>query len=159
MSRLEFKWTPHMVHKDSIFKGDLLETDDFGNTQALRNIELWCYWTPEYQEHDRVFNFPLNPRTHCYRVVIYEHNYHGHDIHVFDVDPVASEPKHWCVGTPIHTIDEMKTWCEQYVASCYIKEYEARMQRIKQLESITNQLRSMGFTGNVENYGEKRSKY
>lgn len=158
MSKLEFKWTPHRVHKDSIFRCDLIETDDAGNTQVLRNIELWCYWTPEYQEHDRIFNHAINPRTHCYKVVIYEHNY-GHVLQVFAVDPVADEPQQWCVGTPTHTIDEMKNWCEQYVASCYIKEYEARMQRIKQLEGITNKLRYMGFTDKVENYGEKRSTY
>ena len=50
------------------------------------------------------------------------------------------------VGKPRHTIDDIKRWCENYLASMYIHEYESVQARFDTIKERAEQLKKMGYT-------------
>lgn len=151
MSKLEFNWITEQAEVGT-YQCRFIETDDSGNTRVLRLIDVEDFNSPVNQDWDRKWAeipSPLLYRTHCYSISIWD-EHHGKQFHKFLIDPTEDSTKPWYTGTPTHTIEELKTWSERYVASSYIKEYKARMERIRQLENLVNELWCMGFTSDVE---------
>ena len=60
------------------------------------------------------------------------------------------------VGTPKHTVDDIKRWCEAYIASCYIKEYESRKKQYEIAKERADQFFAMGFSADVSEKPEHR---
>ena len=151
MSKLEFTWITEQVDVGS-YQCRLIETDDSGNIHVLRLIDIEDFNSPVNQEWDRKWASLPGPqlyRTHCYSVSIWD-NHHGKLFQEFHIDPTEDPTKPWYTGTPKHTVKELKKWSERYVAASYIKEYKARMKRIRQLEELVNEFWCMGFTAKVE---------
>lgn len=151
MSRLEFKWITEQAEVGT-YQCRLIEIHNSRNIHILRLIDIEDFNSPHYQWWDRQWAEPPAPqlyRTHCYSISIWD-EHHGKQFHKFLIDPTEDSTKPWYTGTPTHTIEELKTWSERYVASSYIKEYKARMKQIRRLENLVNELRCMGFTSDVE---------
>ena len=148
MSEYKFNWVNRMTALGPCY-GELRNVDDVDNLHAPIGIEIYDYSTNEYREHDKMFLNEDNRRTHCYCIKIWKDNL-GCLVKEFNVDPTENPTVNWYTGTPTHTIDELKKWCERYVASCYIKDYEAKLEKLKKLQEITDSLKNMGFTADVE---------
>lgn len=148
MLKYEFVWVNKLTALGPYY-GELRDVDDVDSLSALIGIEIYDYSTPEYQDHDKMFLTEDNRRTHCYCINIWKDSL-GRIVKKFDVDPTEDPTVKWYTGTPTHTIDELKKWCERYVASCYIKDYEAKLEKLKKLQEITDSLKEMGFTTDVE---------
>ena len=53
-------------------------------------------------------------------------------------------------ATPIHTIPEIKRWCENYLAAIYIRKYEDVLREIATLKNRAEELMSKGYTSNID---------
>jgi hypothetical protein len=54
------------------------------------------------------------------------------------------------VGKPRHTVDDIKRWCENYLASMYIREYESIQARFDTVKERAEQLLKMGYVSDED---------
>ncbi len=139
MSKLRFAWLDADECR-SAYKGFLIE-----GANKIQSVYIMDY-TTEYSQH--IAEFLHEYRTHAYRVDFGKYDFSNiHKTFYFDETEDPTQFKY--VGTPKHTVDDIKKWCEAYIASCYIKEYESRKKQYEIAKERADQFLAMGFTADV----------
>ena len=54
------------------------------------------------------------------------------------------------VGTPRHSVEDIKRWCENYIASIYIREYDAVRLNFDTIKERADQLTKLGYTSDED---------
>lgn len=54
------------------------------------------------------------------------------------------------VGTPRHSVEDIKRWCENYIASIYIREYDMVRHNYDIIKERADQLTKLGYTSDED---------
>ena len=139
MPKLRFSWLDADECR-SAYKGFLMEGDS-----KIQSVYIMDYTTEDRQHMDEVMR---EQRTHAYRVDFGKYDF-SNIYKTFYFDETEDSTQFKYVGTPKHTIDDIKRWCEAYIASCYIKEYESRKKQYEIAKERADQFLAKGFTIDV----------
>lgn len=142
MPKLRFEWLDADEDR-SAYMGFLMEGD-----KKRQSVHITDY-TTEYYQH--IAEVMWEYCTHAYRVRFGMYDF-SNITKTFYFDETEDPTQFKYVGTPKHTIDDIKRWCEAYIASCYIKEYESRKKQYEIAKERADQFFAMGFTADI---GEK----
>ena len=111
-------------------------------TGQLGRIYFWDYTNAHQVEQAN--------KNRWHRDYAYEVGYCcGYSMHR-GFDPSEDDDAYAYVGKPRHTIDDIKYWCENYIASGFINEYNNIVKRLDTAKARAEQLLKMGYAADVD---------
>ena len=133
-----------------MIKFDWEDEDDIGYHECtmyddgnkLESIYFWDYANPHQVEDSKKNRYTRN--------FAYEVGYcNGYSMHKgFDKSEESDEFGY--VGRPRHTVDDIKRWCENYLASMYIREYERIKEQFSTIKDRAEQLLKLGYVSDED---------
>ncbi len=67
--------------------------------------------------------------------------------HGFDYDPDYTKHRGGYHGNCTHTVEDIKRYCEEYLAHLFIIDYEAELKQLQEQKRVSDVLQDMGYTG------------
>lgn len=114
----------------------------YDDSAKLETISFWDY-SNEYNRKEDVKN-----RYH--RRCAYKVNYcNGYSMEK-GFDQTQDPDQFGYVGTPRHSIEDIKRWCENYIASIYIREYDMIRHNYDIIKERADQLTKLGYTSDED---------
>lgn len=110
----------------------------YDDSNKLESIYFWDFSNPYNVENDNKHRYNRN---YAYKVGYCN----GYSMDK-GFDKTEDPDQFGYVGKPRHTIDDIKRWCENYLASMYIREYEDIQVRFDIIKERAEQLKKMGYT-------------
>lgn len=117
--------------------------DDDGSN--INDISFKDYTNKWVQQNDKECEYK--------RPYSFEVNYcHGYSMHEgFDYDEeYRNRPSGGYQGISTHTVDDIKRWCEEYLAQKYIDGYEEILSRLNTAKRRAECLKNMGYGADKE---------
>ena len=140
MAKITFNWV------DDVEEGKYICTMFEDNT-PLHTIQFTDYSNPTRIELDKRHHI----KRACAYLVFYQPGnnsskgiYKGIDANNTD------STSNGYTATPIHSIPEIKRWCENYLAAIYIRKYEDVIREMQTLKNRAEELMLLGYTSNTE---------
>lgn len=109
----------------------------YDDNVELKTIYFYDYSNPFQVEDSKQYR---HTREYAY-VVGYCHGFSMTKAFDRSEDPDSYE----YVGKPQHSIDDIKRWCENYLASGYIREYQRIQEQFDTIKERAEQLLKMGY--------------
>jgi len=140
MSNISFNWI------DDNEEGKYVCTMYEGNT-PIQTIEFTDYSNPTRIKYDKRHRI----KRACAYIVLYrpaDLNTKG-IYKTLDANNTDSTSNGYS-ATSIHSIPEIKRWCENYLAAIYIRKYEDVIREMQTLKNRAEELMLLGYTSNTE---------
>lgn len=129
---MKFIWNDKPIIGDYELR---LVDDDGEELQSMWLKDHTAPWCVENDEKDRY-----------YRDFAYEAGYcHGFSMQKgFDKDE-SGDDHYGYHGKPVHTVDDIKRWCENYIAQMYLRDYQRAIATLDEKRRRSEWFEAQGF--------------
>ena len=110
----------------------------YEDSDKLDSICFWDYTNKYQKETDEKHRY--------YRPYTYKISYCNGFAMDKGLDKNEDHDSYGYTGTPKHTIEDVKHWCESYLAAMYMAEYENMLKRLDIVKERYEQLKQMGYS-------------